>query len=206
MGSTGLNSLVAAYPFNAGRYYPNIYLTSFNINSTDMLPWNPQSSYQQTYYTLKLNALSIPNRAIYGYITGSIRSINDFEYVVLEIWNTNDQGTGNSGILNNVFTNNRNFITPIESERTRFQIPVSGININSNNSYTVLTAVATPTISFATDYNNISIRLVDPDDNVIYFDSSYNPNKADDLPFINSSVDKSLMQLNANFTFTLNPK
>ena len=206
MGSTGLNSLVAAYPFNAGRYYPNIYLTSFNINSTDILPWNPQSSYQQTYYTLKLNSLSIPNRAIYGYISGSTRSINDFEYVVLEIWNTNDQGTGNSGILNNVFTNNRNFVTPIESERTKFQIPVSGININSNNSYTVLTALATPTISFATDYNNISIRLVDPYDNIIFFDSSYNPNKADDLPFINSSVDQSLMQLNANFTFTLNTK
>ena len=69
-----------------------------------------------------------------------------------------------------------------------------------------MTALATPTISFATDYNNISIRLVDPYDNIIFFDSSYNPNKADDLPFINSSVDQSLMQLNANFTFTLNTK
>ena len=202
MGSTGLNSLVAAYPFNAGRYYPNIYLTSVNNSASYILPWNPQSSYQQTYYSLKLNALSIPNRAIYGYITGSVRSINDFEYVVLEIWNENDQGTGNSGILNNIFTNNQNFITPIEAPRTRFQIPVSGININSNNNYTVLSAITTPNISFQTDYNNIHIKLVDPTNEIIYFDSSYNPNKADDLPFINSSVDQRLMQMNANFTFT----
>ena len=158
MSSANLALLSSAYSPSAGSY-PSVYYTSYNLNSSNILPWNPQTIYEQTYYTLQLNSLTIPNRAILtSSLTAtnnyaSLRSINDFSYIVLEVFNTNDNGVINTGILNNIFTNNTNFVVETQGGKTTFQIPVQNISISSNTNFITFSGSIVPTIGFQSNYN-----------------------------------------------------
>jgi len=183
-------------------YGPYVYLTSVNPNAYYTLQFSPGTIYQPVYYSVSLNSLTIPNRLIRtSYIPG-LRSINDYRYIYLELYNEDDNGNIDTGVINNTFTNNQNFSSLNQRTKTLFQLPVSGVNVNSDVNFTVFSQTSiVPTLVITPNYNNLHVRLVDSYGEVIQFDQTPNILKGGDLIFTGSTVDNSLMQIAATFTF-----
>lgn len=183
-------------------YGPYLYLTAVNQNAYYTLQFSPGTIYQNVYYSVSLNSLIIPNRRITSSYLPGLRTINDYRYIYLELYNEDDNGNIDTGIINNTFTNNQNFSSLNQRTKTLFQIPISGVSVNSDPNFVVLSQTSIiPTLVITPNYNNLHLRLVDSYGKVIQFDQTPNVNKSGDSIFSNSTVDNSLMQVAATFTF-----
>ena len=187
-----------------GIYYgPYIYFTETNQNAYYTLQFSPGTIYDKVYYNLKLNSLLIPNRRITSSFLPGTRSINDFRYIYLEVYNEDDNGNIDISVVNNYFTNNQNFVSLNQRTKTLFEIPIAGVSVNSDTNFVVLSTTSNiPILVISPGYYNLHIRLVDMYGNIINFDSTPNSAKTSDSIFSGSTVDTSLMQIAANFTFT----
>ena len=187
-----------------GIYYgPYIYFTETNQQAYYTLQFSPGTIYDKVYYNLKLNSLLIPNRRITSSFLPGTRSINDFRYIYLEVYNEDDNGNIDISVVNNYFTNNQNFVSLNQRTKTLFEIPIAGVSVNSDTNFVVLSTTSNiPILVISPGYYNLHMRLVDMYGNIINFDSTPNSAKASDSIFSGNVVDTSLMQIAANFTFT----
>jgi hypothetical protein len=187
-----------------GVYYgPYIYFTQTNKQAYYTLQFSPGTIYDKVYYNLKLNSLVIPNRRITSSFLSGTRTINDFRYIYLEVYNEDDNGQFDTGIANNYFTNNQNFAAINQRTKTLFEIPIAGVSVNSDTNFVVLSNTSNiPILVISPGYNNFHVRLVDMYGNLITFDPTPNTSKASDSIFSGNVVNTSLMQVAANFTFT----
>lgn len=183
-------------------YGPYVYLTAVNKNVYYTLQFSPGTIYQQVYYSVSLNSLIIPNRRIKTSYLPGLRTINDFRYIYLELYNEDDNGNTDTGIVNNTFTNNPQFSSLNQRTKTLFQIPVTGVAVNSDANFIVLSQTSiVPNLVITPNYNNLHLRLVDGYERVIQFDETPNDSKSGDSIFAGSTVDNTLMQMSATFTF-----
>ena len=157
----------------------------------------------KVYYNLKLNSLVIPNRRITSSYLPGTRSINDFRYIYLELYNEDDNGNIDTSVVNNYFTNNQNFVAINQRTKTLFEIPIAGVSVNSDTNFVVLSTTSNiPILVISPGYYNLHMRLVDMYGNLINFDSTPNSAKTSDSIFSGSTVNTSLMQIAASLTFT----
>jgi hypothetical protein len=187
-----------------GVYYgPYIYFTQTNQNSYYTLQFSPGTIYDKVYYNIKLNSLLIPNRRITSSFLPGTRSINDFRYIYLELYNEDDNGNIDTSVVNNYFTNNQNFVAINQRTKTLFEIPIAGVSVNSDTNFVVLSTTSNiPILVISPGYYNLHMRLVDMYGNLINFDSTPNSAKTSDSIFSGSTVNTSLMQIAASLTFT----
>jgi hypothetical protein len=189
-------------PGPAVQYYgPNIYLTQTNKNAYYTLQFSPGTIYDRVYYTVKLNSLLIPNRRITSSYLPGARSINDFRYIYLELYNEDDNGNFDTAVINNTFTNNQNFVSIGQRTKTLFEIPISGVSVSSDPNFVVLSTAIVPNLVITPGFYNLHMRLVDMYGTLIMFDQTPNPSKSGDSIFTGSIVSNSLIQIAANFTF-----
>ena len=182
---------------------PYLYLTTINENSVYTLDFSPGTIYQKVYYFLQLNSLIIPNRRISTSFLPGTRSINDFRSIYLEVYNEDDNGNFDTSVVNNYFTNNQNFVSQNQRSKTLFEIPISGVFPTSDTNYVVLSGSNVPILVITPGYYNLHLRLVDSYNRIILFDPTPIDGKDSDIIFTGSTVDNRLIQITANFTFTL---
>jgi hypothetical protein len=186
-----------------GQYYgPYIYLSITNLNANYIIQFCPTPLNSETKFRVKLNSLIIPNRRIKNSYLGGSRDLNDFRYLVLEIYNENANEIYPDTINNNNFYNNPNYIGVNNRSIGSFTIPITGINVSSTSNFILLTSNDIPVVLFKPGFYNIHMKLKDLYGNVVQFDSTPDINKTSDSIFLNTSVDSPLLQISANFTFT----
>ncbi len=183
------------------------YLSAYNVNATYTLQFYPGSINSSQTYTIELQSLIIPNRPIKTSFLTGVRDLNDFRYIFLEVYNTNEEGIADSQIVNNVYSND-----PNRSTKAIFEIPISGVYTQGESNFMILSAGTQPLIRFRPDGSNIRITLKDPYGNVILFDNttyktndtqiSADPNVINELITGYNVVDSRLMNMSCSFIFT----
>jgi hypothetical protein len=182
-----------------------VYLSKFNKSALWNLQFNPSSIYSPVYYQVTLQRLTIPNRPIKNGPNPGIRYLTDYPYVFLQVYNTDDNGNFDPENINNIYTNNPN------------GPPVGGYDQNptaypNNSVYTIDIATSPggeanflffssgfiPRLKFTPGFNNIRLRLLDPDGDVVLFDNT--PVKSSDSVF-SGVIDSSLMRMVVQLVF-----
>ena len=196
------------YIYYTGTYDctgPYVYLSKFNKSALWNLQFNPSSIYSPVYYQVTLQRLTIPNRPIKNGPNPGIRYLTDYPYVFLQVYNTDDNGNFDPENINNIYTNNPN------------GPPVGGYDQNptaypNNSVYTIDIATSPggeanflffssgfiPRLKFTPGFNNIRLRLLDPDGDVVLFDNT--PVKSSDSVF-SGVIDSSLMRMVVQLVF-----
>jgi hypothetical protein len=187
---------------NGSYYGPYLYLGIKNLNANYTIQFCPTPLNTESRFKLKLNSLIIPNRRIKNSYLGGSRDLNDFRYLILEIYNENDVELFSETINSNDFFNNPNYISYLNRCKGTFTLPVTGINVSSTSNFILLSSIDVPIVTFLPGYYNIHIKLKDIYGNVVQFDSTPISDKQSDSIFTGSSVDSPLMQITANVTFT----
>ena len=195
------NPLINA-DFPDGFYGPYIYLSNENLNANYTIQFCPTPLRSITNFKTKLNSLIIPNRRIKNSYLPGTRDINDFRYLILEVYNENDSEQFPEIINSNDFFNNPNYISYINRCKGTFVIPISGINVSSSSNFIILDSIDIPVVTFFPGFYNIRVILKDIYGNVVQFDSTPNSEKQSDNIFINNFVDSPLMQITAKLTFS----
>jgi hypothetical protein len=178
-----------------GRAVPFVYLTAFNPNALYTLQFYPAALNMVEYYTVALQNLTIPNRNIRESTIVGTRTLSDFRYVWLEIYNANDADVADTEFVNNTFSNN-----PNRNNKVIFQIPITSAGGGSNFSF--YGSGQTPRIKFNPGFYNLRIRLLDPSGNVVLFDSTPASSNPGDTAFTNGVVDSSLMNITVDLALT----
>ena len=188
-----------------------IYLVEFNESALYNLQFYPgsigaTSTYQnlkfdvgETYFTVQLNRLIIPNRKIRTSPFGGLRDISDFPYIYLQMFNTTGaEGEPDKNLVNVTFTNNPNKNKPFKNPGvTDFMIPTQAGS--DALLWMTLNSSLTPKIKFTPGSYTMRFRLCDPYGNTILFDNT--PIKTLDAPFGNGVVDEKLMKIVYEITF-----
>jgi len=188
--------------FPSGFYGPYIYLSNENLNANYTIQFCPTPLRSITNFKTKLNSLIIPNRRIKNSYLPGTRDLNDFRYLILEVYNENNSEQFPEIINSNDFFNNPNYIDYINRCKGTFVIPISGINVSSTSNFIILDSIDIPVVTFFPGFYNIRIILKDIYGNVVQFDSTPNSDKQSDNIFINNFVESPLMQITAKLTFT----
>ena len=172
-----------------------MWLTQFNPNALYTLQFYPASITEIVYYTVRLNNLTIPDRAIRNStITGGLRYLTNFRYIWMEVYNADDNGNPDPEIVNNTFSNN-----PNRNAKVIFQIPITYAGGYGNFSF--LGSGQSPRLKFNPGFYNIRIRLLDPNNNVIIFENAPSSGNSGDSVFT-TEVDKSLMNITVDLELT----
>lgn len=170
-----------------------ITITPFNRSALYTLQFYPSSISTPLYYKVSLQYITIPNRRIRNSPYSGYRELSDFPYLLLEIYNTSDNGTYDPQIVNTFYSND-----PNKDGRAIFTIPITSAGGESN--YLFLNGAGNPKVKFTPGYYNIRFRLLDPYGNLVQFDNT--PYKSSDVPFEGSTVDPRLMNVVVDMSFS----
>jgi hypothetical protein len=152
-----------------GNYYgPYLYLASFNQSLYYNLQYFPGSIAQPTYFNIRLQSMTIPNRPLLNLSNtyGGTRTLNDIPFIYLSIYNTDDNDNYDTQIVNVVYDSTPLSIKPYPI----FQIPVS--NQSSSNNFATFSSDIQPIVKFSPGYYNLRIKLFDMKGNPLLFDTS----------------------------------
>jgi hypothetical protein len=159
------------------------------------LQWYPGSRIYSQAYLVGLYDLIIPNRPIRNSRYPGVRTLNDYPYIYLVIYNSDDNNNFNPTVVNSVYDNN------VDVPRfALFQIPTTAFTTpNSNSNYFTATSSATPRILFSPGYYNLAVKLTDDRGNVILFDNT--PFKTTDDIFEGGVVPENLLNITVRLAF-----
>jgi hypothetical protein len=194
---SNINDLRVPSPSGA-LYGPHIYLCIKNYSAFYSLQWYPGSPVYSQTYLVGLYDLIIPNRPIRNSRYPGVRTLLDYPYIYLIIYNSNEENNFDTTIINAVYDNNINV-----PRFSLFQLPTASIgSFNSNNNYVTLSSSTTPRIRFSPNYYNLSIILTDDQGNKLIFDNT--PYKDSDSIFGTGVVPDSLLNVTVRLAFKKN--
>jgi hypothetical protein len=183
-------------PTGGNFYGPYLYLASFNQSLYYNLQYFPGSIAQATYFNVKLQSMTIPNRPLLNLSNtyGGTRTLNDIPFIYLSVYNADDSDNYDTQIVNVVYDSTPLNINPYPI----FQIPVS--NQSSTNNFATFSSDIQPIVKFSPGYYNLRIKLFDMKGNPLLFDTS--ATKSSDTTFNGGIVPDYLNNIYFRMAFT----
>lgn len=183
-------------PSPSGTIYgPYIDIVQKNYSAFYSLQWYPGSRLYRQSYLVGLYDLIIPNRPIRNSRYPGIRTLLDYPYIYLVIYNSDDQDNFNPSIINSVYDNNVNV-----PRFALFQIPTTSFNtFTSDSNYFTASSSATPRILFSPGFYKMTFKLCDDRGNVLIFDNT--PFKETDNIFKGGVVPNELLNITVRLAF-----
>ena len=171
---------------DASQLVVNNYYTvnSFNNSVFYSLQFFPGSLIAPQYYDIEVSGLTIPDRPLLNQsYLGGTRSFNDYPYLYLSVYSTDDEGNYDPEFVNVIYDN-----TPLSKVKPfpQFLIPVNGF-ASSESNFSSFSSVLKGVVKFSKNYLNLRFRLLDINGDPIQFDQT--PYKAADLKYIDGVPD-----------------
>ena len=176
-------------------YGPYLNINQKNYSAFYSLQWYPGANVFAQTYLIGLYDLIIPNRPVRNSRYPGVRTIQDYPYIYLIIYNSDDNDNFDPTVVNSVYDNN------VDVPRfALFQIPTTSfISRSIDSNYYSASSSATPRIRFVPGYYNLSIRITDDRGNILIFDNT--PFKESDSIFEGGVVPEELLNITTRLAF-----
>lgn len=177
-----------------------VYLTAINSSALHAISFKPVAMYKTSSYYVSLQKLTLPNRPIKTNKLNGVRYLSDYPYIFLQVLNSNDDSQIDASPVNNTHTNNPNLcMSNPSSTRNMFTIDIN-IQSSPESNFVFLSTNTVQRITFTPGYNNLHLKLLDPDGNIISFDNT--SVKENDKVFNSGVVDQSLIRMVVQLVFS----